>query len=68
MGCKWVRHFGDYFFTTDCGMTQGINVRPKQKVCMCGKHIERYVQSMSGEYKPVTKVEVTKGIAYYRTY
>lgn len=38
--CNWVRYFGDYAFKTDCGHYQGIEVRPKQKICFCGKRIK----------------------------
>ena len=39
--CKWIKHIDEGCYYTECGKTQGINVRPKQKICYCGKHIER---------------------------
>lgn len=65
--CNWVRKFGDYMFTTDCGQYQGLNIRPKQKTCFCGKEVRRFVQSSNGDIKPVIRVQVHKGIGYYFT-
>ena len=39
--CKWIKHIDEGCYRTECGRIQGIRVRPKQKICYCGKHIER---------------------------
>lgn len=65
MICNWIQYFGDYSFTTECGHTQGINIRPKQKTCYCGKTIERYVQDSNNTTYPVTRITVKNGNAYY---
>lgn len=49
--CSWIRYFGDYCFKTDCGHIQGIKVRPKQKICYCGRRIKRYAQDINGIIK-----------------
>lgn len=53
--CNWIRYFGDYAFKTDCGHYQGIAVRPKQKMCFCGKRIKRYVQQQDYTIKELIK-------------
>lgn len=65
MVCKWIQFYGDYCFTTECGHTQGTNVRPRQKTCFCGKRVERYIQNSYGSCVPVSSVRVKNGIAYY---
>lgn len=50
--CKWIRYKGNYCYKTDCGHSQGILVRPKQKTCSCGKKIERIE---SNEYDEAEK-------------
>ena len=39
--CKWIHYKGESLWITECGQSQGIKVRPKQKKCYCGKRIER---------------------------
>ena len=39
--CKWKHYLGDPVWKNDCGKTQGINVRPRQKICYCGRQIDR---------------------------
>lgn len=39
--CRWVKHIDEGCYTADCGWVQGIRVRPKQKICHCGRRIER---------------------------
>lgn len=39
--CKWIKHIDEGCYTAECGWIQGINVRPKQKICHCGRRIER---------------------------
>lgn len=63
--CNWVRYFGDYCFSTDCGCIQGINVRPKQKTCFCKKRVRRFIQTQDRELNEVTSVRVKGGKAYY---
>lgn len=41
--CKWVLYRNASMWQTECGRIQGINVRPKQKKCFCGKRIERVI-------------------------
>lgn len=67
MKCNWVRYFGDYCFKTECGHFQGINIRPKQKTCYCGKRVNRLIQDETGVLLPVTSTVVNRGIAYYYT-
>lgn len=67
MQCNWIRYFGEYCFKTDCGHLQGINVRPKQKTCFCGKRVNRLIQNSAGVFSPVTSVVVYKGNTYYHT-
>lgn len=63
--CNWVRYFGEYSFNTSCGHVQGINIRPKQKTCFCGKRVKRFVQTQDEIMHEVTSVRVNKGNAYY---
>ena len=35
--CKWVHYKYDSLWYLECGKTQGIKVRPKQKTCYCPK-------------------------------
>lgn len=67
MVCKWIRYYGNYCFTTECGHLQGLNIRPKQKTCFCGRRIERYIQDSFSNYNLVTNVAVKNGTAYYYT-
>lgn len=39
--CKWTKHIDEGVYTTECGKHQGEKIRPKQKICYCGKRIER---------------------------
>ena len=39
--CNWKLYKNDGSWKSDCGITQGIKVRPKQKTCFCGKRINR---------------------------
>lgn len=38
---KWVLYKNGRMWYTECGHTQGIKVRPKQKTCFFRKRIER---------------------------
>ena len=50
--CKWIRRADDNFYQTACGKIQRISVRPNQKICFCGKRIERVtVDTVSKEFK-----------------
>lgn len=39
--CKWTKHVDENVYHTDCGKVQGTMIRPKQKICYCGKQIKR---------------------------
>ena len=63
--CNWVRLYGDFGFSTDCGRFQGENIRPKQVKCFCGKRIKRHIQFIDGTTKEVTGVRVRNSMAFY---
>ena len=39
--CKWIKYMDENLYHLECGGVQGINVRPHQKICSCGKRIKR---------------------------
>jgi hypothetical protein len=67
MECKWIRYYGEFYFKSDCGCIQGLDVRPKQKICFCKNRIKRLIQQSDGSLKDVTRVVTKKGHSYYFT-
>lgn len=46
--CCWVWYFGDFFYTTSCGLRQDLDTEPEQNKCRCGRRIKRYIQTKDG--------------------
>ncbi len=40
--CNWIHYKYDSLWRLPCGKTQGINVRPKQKTCLCPRDGKRH--------------------------